>query len=86
MADTVRRRQAGADSKSKTEAYAELIKQRRGGGRVGLKEEWKDEDAVYDVIGEGEYASIVAKRRKEGGQMHHRHILPCMCGDVCNLS
>ena len=52
---------------------------------MGLKEEWEDEDAVYDVIGEGEYASIVAKRRKEGGQMHHQFTLPCMCGDVCDI-
>ena len=52
---------------------------------MGLKEEWEDEDAVYDVIGEGEYASIVAKRREEGGQMHHRYILHCMRGDVCDL-
>ena len=47
---------------------------------MGLKEEWEDEDAVYDVIGEGEYASIVAKRREEGGQMHHQDTLHCMHG------
>ena len=73
---------AGNDGNSKTEAFAEFIKQRRGGGRVGLKEEWEDEDAVYDVIGEGEYASIVAKRREEGGQMHHQYTLHCMPGNV----
>ena len=53
---------------------------------MGLKEEWEDEDAVYDVIGEGEYASIVAKRREEGGQMHQQLTLHCMRGHACKVS
>ncbi len=67
MADTGRSRRAGKEGKSKTQVYAELIKQRRAGGRVGLKEEWVDEEAVYDVMEEAEYAGVVAKRREEGG-------------------
>lgn len=38
---------------------------------MGLTEEWKDEEAVYDVMEEGAYADVVAKRREEGGQMQH---------------
>ncbi len=71
MADTGRSRRAGNEGQSKTEAYAALLKQRRAGGRVGLTEEWKDEEAVYDVLEEEKYAEVVAKRRVEGGQ--HRH-------------
>ncbi len=71
MADTGRSRRAGNEGQSKTEAYAALLKQRRAGGRVGVTEEWKDEEAVYDVLEEDKYAEVVAKRRVEGGQ--HRH-------------
>lgn len=78
MADAGRSRRAGKEGKSKTEAYAELIKQRRAGGRVGLKEEWEDEEDVYDVLEEGQYADVVAKRREEGGQHCHAYdMLSC---------
>ena len=30
--------------------------------------EVKDADAVYDVVDEAEYADLVAKRRREGGE------------------
>lgn len=72
MADNSRSRRAGNDGKNNTQAYAELVKQRRAGGRVGPMEEWKDEEAVYDVLEESQYAEVVAKRREEGGQHRHR--------------
>lgn len=31
--------------------------------------EVKDADAVYDVVDEDEYADLVAKRRREGGEI-----------------
>ena len=36
-------------------------------------EEWKDEEDLYDVLEESQYAEAVAKRREEGGQLCHRH-------------
>ena len=75
MADTGRSRRAGNEGKSKTDAYAEVLEQRRAGRRVGLRKEWEDEEAVYDVLEEGQYASVVAKRREEGGQPRHQ----CRC-------
>jgi hypothetical protein len=56
-------------------ALAELAALRRGGGGgdAAPKQrldafELKDEGAVYDVVDEDEYAELVAKRRREGGE------------------
>jgi hypothetical protein len=59
-------------------ALAELAALRRGGGggdgESGAPKkrldafELKDEGAVYDVVDEDEYAELVAKRRREGGE------------------
>ena len=81
MTDVGRSRRTGKESKSKTEVYAELIKQRRAGGRVGLKEEWEDEEDVYDVLEESQYADVVAKRREEGGQ--HCHAYDMLSYSLC---
>ena len=91
MADGGSSRRAGKEGKSKTEAYAELVQQRRAGKRVGLTEEWKDEEDVYDVLEEGQYADVVAKRREEGGQlfhlcnMHGQPLKPAMPKAGCRL-
>lgn len=59
-------------------ALAELAALRKGTGGGGDGDaapkkrldafELKDEGAVYDVVDEDEYAALVAKRRREGGE------------------
>ena len=54
----------GAKVKSALQELAEL---RRSGGKRADLFEVKEEEAVYDVVDEAEYAKIVAQRREEGG-------------------
>ncbi len=50
-------------------ALAELAELRKSGGKRADKYELKEEEAVYDVVDEDEYARIVQKRREEGGKL-----------------
>jgi DNA polymerase alpha subunit A len=49
-------------------ALAELAAA-RSGQRRALTYEVKQEDAVYDVVDEDQYAQIVAKRRMDAGRV-----------------
>lgn len=62
------KRAARPASKAAT-ALAKLAELRRGGKNATLYE-CKEEEAVYDIVEEDEYAQIVAKRRDEGGATH----------------
>ncbi len=54
----------GAKSK---QALAEIIALRKSGARRVDTFEVKEEEPVYDVVDEDQYAQIVKKRRDEGG-------------------
>ena len=56
------RGRAGAKS-----ALQELAELRKSGAKQVDRYELKEEEAVYDVVGEDEYAKLVQKRREEGG-------------------
>ena len=49
-------------------ALAELAELRKSGGKRADRFEVKEEEAVYDVVDEKEYARIVQQRREEGGE------------------
>lgn len=56
------RGRAGAKS-----ALQELAELRKSGGKRVDRYELKEEEAVYDVVDDAEYAKLVQKRREEGG-------------------
>lgn len=49
-------------------ALAELAELRKSGAKRADRFEVKEEQAVYDVVDEAEYAKLVQKRREEGGR------------------
>ena len=49
-------------------ALARLAALRNGSKGAGLMDLSDDEDAVYDVVEEDEYADLVAKRRETAGK------------------
>ena len=48
-------------------ALQELAELRKSGGKRVDRFELKEEEAVYDVVDDAEYAKLVQKRREEGG-------------------
>lgn len=48
-------------------ALEELAELRKSGAKRVDRFELKEEDDVYDVVDETEYAKLVQKRREEGG-------------------
>lgn len=49
-------------------ALQELAELRKSGGKRADNYEYQDEEDVYDMVDEDEYARIVQKRREEGGK------------------
>ena len=49
-------------------ALEELAELRKSGAKRVDRFELKEEDAVYDVVDDAQYAKIVQKRREEGGE------------------
>ena len=67
MADEPRsRRVAGRQKGKAASALAQLAELRRTGAKHINVHEVKQEDQVYDVVEEDEYADLVAKRREAG--------------------
>jgi DNA polymerase alpha subunit A len=54
-------------------ALDELAELRKTGGKRVDRFEVREEEAVYDVVDDAEYAKLVQKRREEGGE---RPLLP----------
>jgi len=52
----------------KQDALSKLKAARDGGDKRALTYEAKQEAELYDVLGDEEYAKLVAKRRDEGGE------------------
>ncbi len=48
-------------------ALQELAELRKSGAKRVDRFELKEEEAVYDVVDDAEYAKLVQKRREEGG-------------------
>ena len=67
MENGTRSRRAARPANKAATALAKLTEIRRNGGKRGEDHQCKEEDAVYDIVDEDEYARIVAKRRNEGG-------------------
>jgi DNA polymerase alpha subunit A len=66
--DRSRRQPAVTAGRATARGALEALKAAREGGTKRVSNfEVKQEDAVYDVVEEQEYAKIVAKRRAEGG-------------------
>ena len=51
-------------------ALAQLAELRRGGKKQADLYELKEEEDVYETMGEDEYAQFVSKRREAGGGRH----------------
>ena len=49
-------------------ALQELAEARKSGAKRSDRFDVKDEEAVYDMVDDAEYAKIVQKRREEGGE------------------
>ena len=61
-----RRRRAQPESKAKT-ALAKLAALKQSGGRRIDSYETEEEQALYDVVDQDEYAELVQKRRETAG-------------------
>ena len=71
-------------------ALAQLAELRRTGVKQVNAYEFKEEEAVFDVVAEDEYADIVARRRGDGGALKRlltegaRHIVKrCWHKNAC---
>ena len=74
MTDTSRARRAPKGASKAQGALAKLAALRNGGKRGSrLDSSDEEEDAIYDVVEEDEYADLVAKRRDTAG----------MCLETC---
>lgn len=69
MADEGRSRRNARPSNKAKNALDELRELRRTGAKRIDTYEVKEEAAVYDTVGEDEYADIVAKRREKAGMI-----------------
>lgn len=67
MSDTGRSRRAGPGPSRASNALEQLRELKRTGKKQAIAYELKEEEAVYDVVDEDDYADLVAKRRREGG-------------------
>ncbi len=61
-----RSKRAARPAKKHAIALAKLAEIKRNGGKRGEDPICKEEEAVYDIVEDDEYARIVAKRRDEG--------------------
>ena len=62
------KRQVGPrGGKARASALQELAELRKTGGKRADRFEIKEEEQVYDVVDEEQYARLVQKRREEGG-------------------
>ena len=75
-----RSRRAARPVSKAAAALAKLAELKRGGVKASALYECKEEEAVYDLVEEDEYADIVAKRRDEGG------VCCCQCRSHGNLA
>lgn len=66
----------GRGGKKFKNALAELAELRKTGGKRADQFEVAEEDDVYDLVDEDEYARIVQKRREDGGKL-------CFSDQVC---
>jgi DNA polymerase alpha subunit A len=67
MSGTGRSRRAAPAPSRASNALEQLRDLKRTGKKQAIAYELKEEEAVYDVVDEDDYADIVAKRRREGG-------------------
>lgn len=67
--ERTRRQPTVSASRAGAKGALEALKAaREGGGKRVATYEVKQEEAVYDVVTEQEYAELAAKRRAEGGE------------------
>lgn len=70
MADEGRSRRIARPASKAAGALARLKELKSSGAKHGTVYDLKEEEKVYDVVEEAEYAGIVARRRDEGGSLH----------------
>ena len=64
-----RSRRAARPPSKAAAALARLAAIKAGGSKASDLYECKEEEAVYDLVEEEEYADIVSKRRDQGGKL-----------------
>lgn len=69
MAEPGRSKRSVSGPKLTTEAFKQLQELRKTKAKHASVYEVKEEQPVYDVVDDDDYADIVAKRRREGGKM-----------------
>lgn len=67
MTDRPRREVRKHGQQRASGALAQLAELRKGGKKQADLYKLKEEENVYDTMGEAEYAQFVSKRREEGG-------------------